>query len=364
MGLTPEEIRHVSIKRGVRGYDREETDQLLAEIADSYQSVWHQRANLDEELTRAQAELRKADERRWLQSAEETKLRERLEQQEAELENLRAAASGLETDARISELLGESQHLRVEIVDLRAEVAAREAERSRLLEESERSRAELAELRHAERAHARQLARAEVQLENRDAELADLRGDVQRLEVERAGQRHQAARLEAELEIHRQVAGRIQELLVEDMRLIDSETLSGPQDLFASTLDRLGDVNEAKPRNGLHDHEGELQAAGSNRQVPGDSGQMAGRLRSLMIENLRLLGGETRWRDRDLFASTLEGPEREDEARPAGGQRPWERDTLGAESNPELRNDPSPEATRPHAGDSATDSADRRATDA
>ena len=40
MGLAPTEIRHIPIPRGLRGYRRGAVEQLLDEIADSYEDVW------------------------------------------------------------------------------------------------------------------------------------------------------------------------------------------------------------------------------------------------------------------------------------------------------------------------------------
>ena len=47
MGLTPVEIRHVPIGRGVWGYRREAVERLLDEVAESYEEVvWRERADL------------------------------------------------------------------------------------------------------------------------------------------------------------------------------------------------------------------------------------------------------------------------------------------------------------------------------
>lgn len=45
MSLTPVEIRHVRLGRGV-GYKREAVDRLLADIVDSFEAVWRGRADL------------------------------------------------------------------------------------------------------------------------------------------------------------------------------------------------------------------------------------------------------------------------------------------------------------------------------
>ena len=50
MGLAPTEIRHIPIPRGLRGYRRGAVEQLLDEIADSYEDVWRDRAELSDRV--------------------------------------------------------------------------------------------------------------------------------------------------------------------------------------------------------------------------------------------------------------------------------------------------------------------------
>jgi cell division initiation protein len=57
MSLTPFEIRHVTIRRRLRGYDRPATDALLTRIAESFEDVWRERADLRDELERLEGEL-------------------------------------------------------------------------------------------------------------------------------------------------------------------------------------------------------------------------------------------------------------------------------------------------------------------
>jgi cell division initiation protein len=57
MGLTPVEIRHVSIGRGLFGYRRSATDRLLDEIAESFEDVWRNRADLAERVEQLEADL-------------------------------------------------------------------------------------------------------------------------------------------------------------------------------------------------------------------------------------------------------------------------------------------------------------------
>jgi cell division initiation protein len=62
MSLTPVEIRHVSLPRRPVGYDRKATDQLLADVAASFEHVWRERADLRDEMEELESELRRQKE--------------------------------------------------------------------------------------------------------------------------------------------------------------------------------------------------------------------------------------------------------------------------------------------------------------
>jgi cell division initiation protein len=58
MSLTPVEIRHLSLPgRLLGGYRREPVDRALTDVADSFEDVWRERADLCDELERLEAEL-------------------------------------------------------------------------------------------------------------------------------------------------------------------------------------------------------------------------------------------------------------------------------------------------------------------
>jgi len=57
MSLTPVEIRHVKLGRRLGGYDRPGTDALLVRIAESFEDVWRERADLRDEIGRLEGEL-------------------------------------------------------------------------------------------------------------------------------------------------------------------------------------------------------------------------------------------------------------------------------------------------------------------
>ena len=60
MSLTPVEIRHVQLRRVFpRGYRRADVDRLLNEIADSFEEVWRERADLADLLEELEAEAAK-----------------------------------------------------------------------------------------------------------------------------------------------------------------------------------------------------------------------------------------------------------------------------------------------------------------
>ena len=57
MALTPVEIRHLSPPKAFRGYDRPHVDQLLAEIATSFEDVWRERADLADKVEQLDQDL-------------------------------------------------------------------------------------------------------------------------------------------------------------------------------------------------------------------------------------------------------------------------------------------------------------------
>jgi cell division initiation protein len=60
MSLTPVEIRHVELHRTfLRGYRRAAVNQLLEEIADSFEEVWRERADLADRLHELEGEAEK-----------------------------------------------------------------------------------------------------------------------------------------------------------------------------------------------------------------------------------------------------------------------------------------------------------------
>jgi cell division initiation protein len=57
MGYTPVELRHVKVGRSFFGYNRGRVEQLLDEVADSFEVVWHDRGELTDRVEELQREL-------------------------------------------------------------------------------------------------------------------------------------------------------------------------------------------------------------------------------------------------------------------------------------------------------------------
>ena len=57
MALTPVEIRHITFGRGLRGYKRQAVDRMLVDIADSFEDVWRDRADLADKVEQLEHDL-------------------------------------------------------------------------------------------------------------------------------------------------------------------------------------------------------------------------------------------------------------------------------------------------------------------
>jgi cell division septum initiation protein DivIVA len=68
MAYTPVELRHVSLKKGTFGYRKEAVDQLLADVASSFEDVWRERADLADRVEALEHELERHRERETLLS--------------------------------------------------------------------------------------------------------------------------------------------------------------------------------------------------------------------------------------------------------------------------------------------------------
>jgi cell division initiation protein len=59
MPMTPVEVRHQHLKRGLFGYKRKMVQELLDEIADSFELVWRERGELTDRIEELDADLAK-----------------------------------------------------------------------------------------------------------------------------------------------------------------------------------------------------------------------------------------------------------------------------------------------------------------
>ena len=50
MAITPVEIRHIQLSKGFRGYRAAAVERLLADIAEDFEEVWRQRADLSDKV--------------------------------------------------------------------------------------------------------------------------------------------------------------------------------------------------------------------------------------------------------------------------------------------------------------------------
>jgi cell division initiation protein len=125
MSMSPAEIRHVPIGRGLWGYRRGAVERLLDEVADSFEGVWRERADFADRIEHLEDELHRHREletllRKTLVSAEAAAQEQResarrdaeriVEEAHAEARRITFAATAererLETDVRrLRELL-------------------------------------------------------------------------------------------------------------------------------------------------------------------------------------------------------------------------------------------------------------------
>ena len=57
MPMTPVEVRHQQLKRGLFGYRRRGVDDLMTDIADSFEVVWRERADLVDRVEELEVDL-------------------------------------------------------------------------------------------------------------------------------------------------------------------------------------------------------------------------------------------------------------------------------------------------------------------
>ena len=123
MTITPVELNHIQLKRGLLGYRRRDVDQLIEEIERSFEAVWRERAEYADRIEQLQSDLAR---HRDL----ETLLRTTLVSAEKSVHELKAQAK------READLVIEEAH-----AEARATTRAAATERERLLAEARKIRA-------------------------------------------------------------------------------------------------------------------------------------------------------------------------------------------------------------------------------
>jgi cell division initiation protein len=123
MTISPVELHHIGLKRGLLGYRRQPVDRLIDEIAESFEEVWRQRADFADRIEQLESELARHRD-------VETLLRSTLVSAE------RSAHEQKDQARREAGLIVEEAH-----AEARAVTRAAAAERGRLLAESRKVRA-------------------------------------------------------------------------------------------------------------------------------------------------------------------------------------------------------------------------------
>jgi cell division initiation protein len=122
MALTPVEVRHVRFPRRLLGYRRANVEQVLLDVADSFEDVWRSRADLADRVEHLEGELVRYKEL-------ETLLRTTLVSAERSASDLREQAK------READLVVEEAH-----AEARSVVRGASDERERLAREARRVR--------------------------------------------------------------------------------------------------------------------------------------------------------------------------------------------------------------------------------
>lgn len=114
MSMTPAEIRHTPLGRGMFGYKRDQVDDLIDDVVDAFTEVWQERADLRERIDAMDAEVRRVREmedllRRTLVTAE----KHAADQKEAARQEAQQIVREAEQQAR--EIVAAAHHERAAI---------------------------------------------------------------------------------------------------------------------------------------------------------------------------------------------------------------------------------------------------------
>jgi DivIVA domain-containing protein len=112
--LTPDAIRHATLTRRLRGYDREETEEFLARVAESYGKVYAERMHLSEEVASLRGERQEREAR---SHAELDRLNDQISERDRRITDLEAQIVRLEEDQ--SKQVEDLDRLREELTNVR-----------------------------------------------------------------------------------------------------------------------------------------------------------------------------------------------------------------------------------------------------
>ena len=127
MAFTPVELRHVTFKRGLFGYQRGAVDEAVEEAVDSFETVWRERADFADRIEHLETDLKRHRElesllRSTLTTAEQAahELRDQARREAAlVLEEAHAEARRITRDA-----IAERERLATEIHRIKALLGA------------------------------------------------------------------------------------------------------------------------------------------------------------------------------------------------------------------------------------------------
>ena len=123
MALAPVELPHIELRRGLYGYRASAVNRLLAEVKESFEEVWSERAELRDRVEQLEADLARHREveallRETLMSAERTS-HELKDQARRDAEQMIKAAHS-EARSITQEALAERERLAAEAARVRA----------------------------------------------------------------------------------------------------------------------------------------------------------------------------------------------------------------------------------------------------
>lgn len=123
MSLTPAEVRHLDLRRGLFGYRRSHVHRAIDEIADSFEAVWRERAELGERVHELEGEVARHAEleallRSTLVSAE--RAGQDMKEQARREADLIVSEAGAEGRKLIRDAISEKEHLLAETRRMRS----------------------------------------------------------------------------------------------------------------------------------------------------------------------------------------------------------------------------------------------------